>query len=87
MASLEELVGTISQVKAGAEELTSMVAMAATALKRQSGEISALGGSVSQSGRTATQRVSVAANGLDTAVASLSKLASECDTFVQDIRK
>jgi hypothetical protein len=87
MAGIDELIGTISQVKESAQELTQMVAVASQNLASQSANIAALSGSRSRSGQEAAAQVRAASVELGNASASLITLGSECDAFVKDLEK
>jgi hypothetical protein len=87
MAGIDDLIGTISQIKQSAEELTTMVAAASQSLASQSASIAALSGSRSRSGQEAATQVRMASAGLGNASASLLTLSSECNTFVRDLEK
>ncbi len=86
MASNQELINALQNIKSSSTELSAMAAKASGSLKTQAGHIVALT-KPSQSGQMAAMAVGVAANSLAQAAASMKSLSGSCEKFINNILK
>lgn len=86
MATLQELVNELQQIKTTAEELSTMVSFASESLRQHSQQIVQLT-QPSQSGRDAAQAVGIAGQALANAAVSMRTLSRTCDNYLRSIQK
>ena len=84
MASIQELIGTVSQIKVSSDELSVLVGAAAASISQSAGKIAMISQG-SKSGQEATSQVNMAASKLSEVASALRVLSSDCGGMMQEI--